>query len=136
MTITQMDGIGWSGTTLAQGTATRYAAELQQLAGAITAYRYAEGALPSSGDGGRSGKGENGGSGGGGKGSPKNGVVLVCDCRRRIRVSASVAALGPIICGICSSHFLDIGSRQSRTSQNVASGARHHYQRREAEPAR
>jgi hypothetical protein len=39
------------------------------------------------------------------KGSPKNGVVLVCDCPRRIRVSSAVAALGPILCGICDTEF-------------------------------
>jgi hypothetical protein len=31
----------------------------------------------------------------------KNGIVLVCDSPRRIRVSVSVAALGAILCGIC-----------------------------------
>jgi hypothetical protein len=39
------------------------------------------------------------------KGAPKNGVVLVCDCPRRIRVSSAVAALGPILCGICDTEF-------------------------------
>ena len=50
-TATQVAGIGWSGTSLGAGTAASYAAELAQLAGAITAYRYAEGPLTSSGDG-------------------------------------------------------------------------------------
>ena len=76
---------------------------MAKLAGAITAYRYAEGSLPSGGNGGRGGEG---GSSGGGKGSPKNGVVLVCDCQRRIRVSVTVAALGPITCGVCNSEFV------------------------------
>ena len=105
LTITQVGGIGWSDTALADGTAASYAAELAQLAAAITAYRYAEGALPSTGDGHSGGKGGNGGSAGGGRGSPKNGLVLVCDCQRRIRVSTAVAALGPILCGVCSTEF-------------------------------
>ena len=48
----------------------------------------------------RGGNGGNGGTRGGHRGSPKNGVVLMCDCQRRIRVSTSVAALGPILCGV------------------------------------
>ena len=35
----------------------------------------------------------------------EDGVVPVCDCRRRIRVSSGVAALGPILCGICDTEF-------------------------------
>jgi hypothetical protein len=99
----QVAGIGWSGTSLAVGTAASYAAELAQLAGAITACRYAEGSVPSSGDGHSGGPG--GGAAGGHKGSPKNGVVLVCDCRRRIRASSAAAALGPILCGVCDTEF-------------------------------
>jgi hypothetical protein len=38
--------IGWSGTAFTDGTAAQYAAELVQLAGAITAYRYIEGSPP------------------------------------------------------------------------------------------
>jgi hypothetical protein len=51
--VEQVAGIGWSGTSLADGTAAAYAAEVAQLAAAITAYRYAEGSLPSAGGGGR-----------------------------------------------------------------------------------
>jgi hypothetical protein len=103
LTVTQAAGIGWSGTSLSAGTAASYAAELAQLASAITVYRYAEGSLPSSGDGHNGGPA--GGLAGGRRGSPKNGVVLVCECPRRIRVSSIVAALGPILCGICSTEF-------------------------------
>jgi hypothetical protein len=62
LAVTQVGGIGWSDTALANGTATSYAAELAQLASAITAYRYAEGTLPSSGDGSHDGKDGGGGS--------------------------------------------------------------------------
>lgn len=90
-----MPSIGWPGTALADGTA----AELVQLTGAITAYRYAEGSLPSGGNGRRGGQGGAGCSGGG-RGSPRKGVVLLCDCRRRIRVSTTVAALGQTTGGL------------------------------------
>ena len=99
LVVTQVAGIGWSGTALAEGTAAVYAAELVQLAAAITAYRYSEGSLPSAGDGDRGGKGGDGeagsgGAGGGRGGSSKNGLVLVCDCPRRIRVSSAAATRG------------------------------------------
>jgi len=103
--VTQVVGIGWSSTALADGTAAMYATELVQLARAITAYRYAEGAVPTSGNGDRGGKDGNGGSRGGGKGAPKNGVALVCYCPRRIRASTAVATLGPILCGVCGAEF-------------------------------
>jgi hypothetical protein len=109
LTVTQVAGIGWSGTNLAAGTAASYAAELVQLAAAITAYRYAEGSLPTSG-GDAGGRGGKGGSAGGARGSPKNGVVLVCGCPRRIRVSMTVAELGPILCGICDTQFSPLRS--------------------------
>lgn len=106
LVVTQVAGIGWSGTALANGTPVRYAAELIQLTAAVTAYRYAEGSLPSTGDGDRGGKGGGGsGSGAGHGSSPKNGLVLVCDCPRRIRVSSATAAQGPILCGVCDAEF-------------------------------
>lgn len=112
--ITQVVDIGWSGTALAERTAAAYATELVQLARAITAYRYAEGSLPGSGSGAAPG-GDNGtvggnGAGGGTTGSgtaghPKNGLVLMCECPRRIRLSAAAAVIGPIVCGVCSAEF-------------------------------
>lgn len=111
LVVTQVAGIGWSGTALADRTSVRYAAELFQLAGAITAYRYAEGALPTIGGGGRGGNGgEGSGAGSGHSGSPKNGLVLVCDCPRRIRASSTVVAQGPIFCGICETEFDPLSS--------------------------
>ena len=102
--VTQVAGIGWSGTALADGTASAYAAELVQLAAAITAYRYSEGSLPATGDGHQGGRGGSGSSGGRG-GAPKNGLVLACDCPRRVRVSSAAAARGPILCGVCDAEF-------------------------------
>ena len=36
---------------------------------------------------------------------PKNGLVLVCSCARKIRASATVAEAGPILCGLCRTEF-------------------------------
>lgn len=107
----QTPPIGWSGTSLAPGTAEEYAEELAELALAITAYRHSEGQVPA-GPGDPSGPGEGhddggeAGSAGGGR-RPKNGLVLVCDCAkpRKIRASAAVVELGPILCGLCRQEF-------------------------------
>ncbi|HET9873916.1 MAG TPA: hypothetical protein VFP89_15130 [Propionibacteriaceae bacterium] len=103
--VTQLTDIGWSGTVLADNTAARYAEELAQLACAITAYRYAEGTLTSPGAGKGGGKAGSGGGGAAGGSSPKNGLVLACECPRRIRASTTVVSAGPILCGVCNSEF-------------------------------
>ena len=109
LTVTQLPSLGWSGTTLAPATVAEYAAELVGLAAAITAYRYAEGYLPGTGAGGDGqgagdGQGEDGDDDTGTK-KPKNGVVLTCSCARKVRASATVAELGPILCGLCRTEF-------------------------------
>lgn len=38
--------------------------------------------------------------------SARNGLVLVCECDRKIRVTESVAEIGPITCGVCDAPFL------------------------------
>ncbi len=80
--------IGWSVTSVPAETAALYAAEVAQLAAAITAYRRAE-----------VGPGE------GGRKSNNNGRSAVCGCGRKIRASNSVMDAGPIICGLCGSEF-------------------------------
>lgn len=106
LTITQDPPIGWSGTALAPGTAGEYADELDELAAALVGYRYAETEVPAgdSGDGGDEGQDPAGGDSGGRK-RPKNGLVLMCACPRKIRVSVSVADAGPILCGVCRAAF-------------------------------
>jgi hypothetical protein len=79
--------IGWSATTVPDATAARYRAELRRLDAALVAWRHADGAAR------------------GGRASSNNGLAARCDCGRRIRVSASVLAMGPITCGICGTHF-------------------------------
>ena len=112
LTISQHPQIGWSLTELAPGTAEEYVDELEDLAAALVAYRYAEGQVPiapgdpgADGEGGAAGGGEAGAVGGGRR--PKNGLVLVCGCAkpRKIRASAAVVDLGPILCGLCRQEF-------------------------------
>lgn len=80
--------IGWSATTVPDATAARYRAELRRLDEALTVYRHTEA---------RSGRG--------GRTSSNNGLAARCDCGRRIRVSATVLAMGPITCGVCGTNF-------------------------------
>jgi hypothetical protein len=85
--VARVPSLGWSQTTVPDATAAAYQAELQHLEAAITAFRHAE---P---------------RGRGGRASSNNGVSARCGCGRRIRVAASVLALGPVTCGICGEDF-------------------------------
>ena len=80
-------GRGWSETSLARGTRTRYKAELSALNIALTRWTPAgEPAAPY---------------------ADRNNLVLTCQCDppRKMRMSARVAALGPVTCGICEQPF-------------------------------
>lgn len=93
--ISKIDGIGWSGTKVPDGTAEAYQAELGELAGAIVAWRHTEGsAALGSGDGDDEGKQPN-----------NNGYAARCECGRRIRVAPTVYVAGPITCGLCGADF-------------------------------
>lgn len=106
LVITQVDGIGWSGTNLRDETKDAYSSVIADLQGAITAYRHSEGYLPGLGPGDDSDDGEGGESGDSGKGRrPKNGLVLACSCPRRLRMSASAAEIGPVVCSVCGEAF-------------------------------
>lgn len=80
--------IGWSATSVPDATAALYRGELRRLDAALVAFRHAE--L---------------GNGRGGRASSNNGLAARCECGRRIRVSQTVLAAGPITCGICGSDF-------------------------------
>jgi len=80
--------IGWSATSVPDATAALYRGELRRLDAALVAFRHAE--L---------------GNGRGGRASSNNGLAARCGCGRRIRVSQTVLAAGPITCGICGSDF-------------------------------
>lgn len=65
--VAQAPRIGWSATTVPAATAARYAAEFDDLAAALTAWRHPEHR--------------------GGRASSKNGTAARCPCGRRIRVA-------------------------------------------------
>ncbi|WP_198950167.1 hypothetical protein [Kineosporia sp. A_224] len=98
--------IGWSDTHVPATTVTGYAPVLERLHLAMTIHRRAEGTLttPAPGDDAATGTTTTGGKDVTGAGS-RNGAAARCGCGRRIRVTASVLALGPITCGICGQPF-------------------------------
>jgi hypothetical protein len=85
--VAKVGTIGWSATTLAEGTTKVYAAALAKLDAALAAYRHGEVQ--------------------GGRKSSNNGLVLICGCAepRKLRVSRKVFAQGPIFCGVCGCDF-------------------------------
>jgi hypothetical protein len=112
LTIHDVEGIGWSGTKLAPGTEATYADELGRLAEALTIWRYSESdardaaAAPDPDGTGTDTDGPDGEQAPEGPPRPpKNGLVVVCGCDRRVRVSQTVLELGPITCGLCAQPF-------------------------------
>ncbi len=87
----RIGAIGWSDTTVVPETELRYRSSLERLGAALVAFRHAEPRKE--------------------RPSSNNGDALVCGCRRRIRVAPSVAAAGPILCGLCSAPFESPPSR-------------------------
>ncbi|MBY8859284.1 hypothetical protein K7711_22630 [Nocardia sp. CA2R105] len=87
LTLTQHPKIGWSLTTMPEGTRTRYRDQLEELTDALVAYRRRE---PDH----RSGRKSN-----------NNGLAAECDCGRKIRVSRTAYDVGQIICGRCRAAF-------------------------------
>jgi hypothetical protein len=98
--------IGWSHTQVPEATRAEYAAELDALARALTIHRRAEGHLTAPAPGGAEADGRppTGTGTASGPGS-RNGAAARCGCGRRIRVTGSVLALGPIACGLCGTPF-------------------------------
>lgn len=96
--------IGWSVTTMPEGTADTYTEPIAGLAAAIVAYR--RGFVPVGGTVGGTGTGDDDEGDQDGK-KPRNGHSLTCACEpaRRIRVSASTYEAGPILCGNCTEPF-------------------------------
>ena len=111
---------GWAHTTLPAPTGETYAAELAQLAAGLLAWRHPERAtqgvtvagvgniLPGEQDDGRDGLDADESAADGEERQRKNGVVARCACTprpRQFRITASVLAPGPIVCGICEQAF-------------------------------
>ncbi|WP_198954429.1 hypothetical protein [Kineosporia sp. R_H_3] len=98
--------IGWSDTHVPAATRDEYAATLTSLTAALTLHRRAEGGMPvTAPDDEAAGADPSTGSGSAGPNSSRNGAAARCGCGRRIRVTASVLALGPITCGLCGQPF-------------------------------
>lgn len=102
------DVYGWTITRCTDATVEVYEPALQELETAGRFYREdltTRSPVPPPGEG--EGDGDMGAAGGGD--APKKGgrLLLVCRCAapRKIRASASVAELGPILCGICGEAF-------------------------------
>jgi hypothetical protein len=106
LTATKDPTIGWSPCTLRPETAQRYTDALSTLATAMNAYRHPEEATERT------------------RTNSSNGLVLECDCPRKIRVSAKVAADGPIRCRVCDNDFLNIDQRDAGLH---AMTTNHHY---------
>ena len=106
--VAEAPGIGWSDTFVPEATRTDYADTLAALSAAIRIHRRSEGALvpatPGD-DNGTTPKTPPGGNAGASGAGSRNGTAARCGCGRRIRVTASVLALGPITCGICGQPF-------------------------------
>jgi hypothetical protein len=84
---TQDPALGWSPCTLRPSTKDDYADTLVGLTAALSLYRYPE----QHADGARA--------------SGNNGVACACGCGRKIRLSRTALAAGPITCGLCGEDF-------------------------------
>jgi hypothetical protein len=80
--VTTVKPIGWSATTVPEGTASAYAGQLAQLQAALVLWRRQEHRI---GTGSRS----------------RNLLACTCPCGRRIRAAKATLAEAPIVCGIC-----------------------------------
>lgn len=85
--VAEAGSIGWSATTLSEAARLEYRRELGRLQAALTLSR----------------RGELGGKGR--RKSNNNNLACTCECGRRIRVSGTTLAAGPIVCGICDEAF-------------------------------
>jgi hypothetical protein len=85
ITVTQDPRIGWSPTTLPDATRIEYAGTITALRQALRLYRSAETTAM----------------------GPKKPTAppCVCGCGRKIRVSPTILAAGPITCGVCGEDF-------------------------------
>jgi len=85
ITVTKDPRIGWSPTTLPEATRSEYAGTVAALGQALRLYRSAE--MTAAGP------------------NKPSAPPCVCGCGRKIRVSPTVLAAGPITCGVCGENF-------------------------------
>lgn len=88
MTTEKDDKLGFSPCTLSELTAARYRAVIDTIAAALTLYRHPEVFETKE------------------KTTSNNGVVALCACLRKLRVSNTVFDAGPIRCDVCEEAFL------------------------------
>ncbi|MBA2309356.1 MAG: hypothetical protein H0W01_08705 [Pseudonocardiales bacterium] len=84
--VTKDPRIGWSPTAIPTSTRERYAEVIDELGRALRLYRSVE-------------------IGAGGRAKKPTPPPCVCGCGRKIRLSPTVLAAGPITCGVCGSDF-------------------------------
>jgi len=83
--VTKDPRIGWSPTTIPASTREQYAEVIAELGRVLRLHRSVEI--------------------GGGKEKKPSPPPCVCECGRKIRVSPTVLAAGPITCGVCGTEF-------------------------------
>jgi hypothetical protein len=83
--VTKDASIGWSPTTIPAGTREAYAQVIDELGRVLRLHRSLDM--------------------GGGRAKEPSPPACVCECGRRIRVSPTVLAAGPITCGVCGAEF-------------------------------
>jgi hypothetical protein len=88
LTVTKDPQIGWSPSTLADGTADRYRAALDGLGAVLIAHRHPELHGTAA-----------------GKKDTNTVTAALCACPRRIRVAPAVLAEGEILCAVCETAF-------------------------------
>jgi hypothetical protein len=112
LTGTEDARIGWSISTLTRATIAEYRTDIAALDAAIATWRHPESWTPPTPpttptDPGTEESATTDTDPAEPAPRPRNGVVLLCDCGRRIRASTAVADLGSIICGICQTPFTE-----------------------------
>ncbi|MEZ5378243.1 MAG: hypothetical protein R2733_17180 [Acidimicrobiales bacterium] len=105
--VEMMPPYGWAKTTLTPAAIDRYAAEIDDLRDAIRIARRLDPARTAGAGREGAGPGETGQS---------RSSAMVCGCGRRIRMAPSVAAQGPVMCGVCGVEFTVGESAQTAAS--------------------
>lgn len=109
LVVEKMGPHGWAKTSLADGTPERYAAELVMLQLSLTAWRRQRRERPDGSEpGAEGGEGEEGVNANGRKRGQRQHLPLfqcACEKPRKMRMAASVAALGDVMCCVCNQPF-------------------------------
>ncbi len=96
--VEMMPPYGWAKTALTPATIEQYSNEIDELRGAIRIARRLDPTRAA-------GPGVDQNGTGSGETGPRKSPAMACGCGRRIRMAPSVAAQGPVICGLCGIEF-------------------------------